>query len=148
MVANTSFYDYAKDEARGMAIKARIAAYKICWNSGCYSPNILVAMDQAIDDGVHHSVFVSRLAKNSGIDPYTSVNIALWIITVNDSTVDKEFLAYVIIRDGRIFGGVLLYFGDPLRESKLPLVYAEDCGSKYCYSGMLNSSPTATIVFK
>ncbi|KAM7520357.1 hypothetical protein LguiB_019319 [Lonicera macranthoides] len=82
------------------------------------------------------------------INPYTSINIALWIITVKDSTVDKEFLAYVIIGDGRIYGGVLLYFGDLLGESKLPLVYAEDCGSKYCYSSMLNSSPTATIVFK
>ncbi|KAM7480623.1 hypothetical protein LguiA_028836 [Lonicera macranthoides] len=172
VVANASFYEYAKGEARGMAIKARIAAYKICWNSGCYDSDILAAMDQAIDDGVHvislsvgangyapqyyrdsiaigafgaaqHGVLVSCSAGNSGPDPYTSVNIAPWIITVGASTVDREFPADVILGDGRIYGGVSLYSGNPLGESKLPLVYAEDCGSKYCYSGMLDSSKVA-----
>ncbi|CAK9150113.1 unnamed protein product [Ilex paraguariensis] len=172
VVANASFYQYAKGEARGMAIKARIAAYKICWRSGCYDSDILAAMDQAITDGVHvislsvgatghapeydhdsiaigafraaeHGVLVSCSAGNSGPDPYTVVNIAPWILTVGASTIDREFPADVILGDGRIFGGVSLYSGDPLGETKLPLVNAEDCGSKYCYSGKLNSSKIA-----
>ncbi|KAM7530077.1 hypothetical protein LguiB_033487 [Lonicera macranthoides] len=95
-----------------------------------------------------HGVLVSCSAWNSGLDPYTSVNIVPWIITVGVSTIDREFLADVILGDRRIYIGVSLYFGDPLGESKLLLVYAEDCESRYCYSGMFDSSPTATIVFR
>ncbi|KAA8541625.1 hypothetical protein F0562_022777 [Nyssa sinensis] len=68
------------------------------------------------------------------------VNIAPWILTVGASTIDREFPADVVLGDGRIYGGVSLYSGDPLGDSKLPLVYAGDCGNKYCYSGKLDSS--------
>ncbi|XP_022145614.1 subtilisin-like protease SBT1.4 [Momordica charantia] len=155
-----------------MASRARIAAYKICWELGCYDSDILAAMDQAIADGVHiislsvgssgrapayyrdsiaigafgamqHGVVVSCSAGNSGPGPYTAVNIAPWILTVGASTIDREFLADVILGDGRVFGGVSLYSGDPLGDSKLPLVYGGDCGSRYCYYGSLNSSKVA-----
>lgn len=170
VVSNASFYEiYAHGEARGMATKARIAAYKICWTSGCYDSDILAAMDQAIADGVHvislsvgatgwappydldsiaigsfgaaqHGVLVSCSAGNSGPGPYTAVNIAPWILTVGASTIDREFPADVVVGDGRVFGGVSLYSGDPLVDFKLPLIYAGDCGSRYCYMGRLESS--------
>ncbi|XP_062154440.1 subtilisin-like protease SBT1.4 [Alnus glutinosa] len=168
--SNASFYEiYAYGEARGMATKARIAAYKICWNSGCYDSDILAAMDQAIADGVHiislsvgasgwappydidsiaigafgaaqHGVLVSCSAGNSGPGQYTAVNIAPWILTVGASTIDREFPADVVLGDGRVFGGVSLYSGDPLVDLKLPLVYAADCGNRYCYMGSLEPS--------
>jgi len=168
--SNASFYEiYAYGEARGMATKARIAAYKICWNSGCYDSDILAAMDQAIADGVHiislsvgasgwappydidsiaigafgaaqHGVLVSCSAGNSGPGQYTAVNIAPWILTVGASTIDREFPADVVLGDGRVFGGVSLYSGDPLVDFKLPLVYAADCGNRYCYMGSLEPS--------
>ncbi|XP_059640181.1 subtilisin-like protease SBT1.4 [Cornus florida] len=169
VVANASFFQYARGEARGMAIKARIAVYKICWGSGCYDSDILAAMDQAIADGVHvislsvgasgyapqydhdsiaigsfgaaqHGVLVSCSAGNSGPDPYTAVNIAPWILTVGASTIDREFPADVVLGDDSTFGGVSLYSGDLLGNSKIPLVYAGDCGNRYCYEGRLNSS--------
>ncbi|KAK4781159.1 hypothetical protein SAY87_017265 [Trapa incisa] len=169
LVANASFYQFAPGEARGMATKARIAAYKICWRLGCFDSDILAAMDQAIEDGVHvislsvgangyapqydhdsiaigafsavhHGVLVSCSAGNSGPGPFTSVNIAPWILTVGASTIDREFPANVVIGDGRIFGGVSLYSGEPLQDTKLPLVYAGDVGSRYCYPGKLNES--------
>ncbi|XP_057978766.1 subtilisin-like protease SBT1.4 [Malania oleifera] len=172
VVRNASFLEYARGEARGMATKARIAAYKICWSSGCYDSDILAAMDQAIADGVHvislsvgatgfapqydhdsiaigafgaaeHGVLVSCSAGNSGPDPYTAVNIAPWILTVGASTIDREFPADVVLGDGRIFGGVSLYSGNSLGDSKLQLVYAGDCGSKFCYTGNLDSSKVA-----
>ncbi|OWM66562.1 hypothetical protein CDL15_Pgr013779 [Punica granatum] len=169
LVKNASFYQYAPGEARGMATKARIAAYKICWRLGCFDSDILAAMDQAIEDGVHvislsvgatgyapqydhdsiaigafsavqHGVFVSCSAGNSGPGPFTSVNIAPWILTVGASTIDREFPANAVLGDGRIFGGVSLYAGEPLGDTKLPLVYAGDAGSRYCYTRKLNES--------
>ncbi|KAI4329074.1 hypothetical protein L6164_021376 [Bauhinia variegata] len=169
VVQNASLFHYAQGDARGMATKARIAAYKICWKLGCFDSDILAAMDQAVADGVHiislsvgatghapqydhdsiaigtfgaaqHGVLVSCSAGNSGPGPSTAVNIAPWILTVGASTVDREFPADVVLGDGRTFGGVSLYYGDELHDVKLPLVYAADCGSRYCYMGSLESS--------
>lgn len=169
IVSNAGFFEYARGEARGMAAKARIAAYKICWSLGCYDSDILAAMDQAIEDGVHvislsvgangyapqydhdsiaigafgaatHGVVVSCSAGNSGPGPSTAVNIAPWILTVGASTLDREFPADVVLEDGRILDGVSLYSGEQLGEEKLPLVYGGDCGDRYCYSGRLDSS--------
>ncbi|KAK4361767.1 hypothetical protein RND71_017008 [Anisodus tanguticus] len=172
VVANASFYQYAKGEARGMAIKARISAYKICWKTGCFDSDILAAMDQAVADGVHvislsvgadgyapeydtdsiaigafgaseHGVVVSCSAGNSGPGASTAVNVAPWILTIAASTIYREFPADVILGDGRIFGGVSLYSGDPLDDAQLPLVYSGDCGSQLCYPGKLDPSKVA-----
>ncbi|KAJ1407079.1 Peptidase S8/S53 domain [Sesbania bispinosa] len=169
VVKNASLFHYAQGEARGMATKARIAAYKICWQLGCFDSDILAAMDQAVADGVHvislsvgsrgyppqyyrdsiaigafgaaqEGVVVSCSAGNSGPGPYTAVNIAPWILTVGASTIDREFPADVVLGDGRVFGGVSLYYGDDLPDFTLPLVYAADCGSRYCYMGYLQPS--------
>jgi len=68
------------------------------------------------------------------------VNIAPWILTVGASTIDREFPADVILGDGRVFGGVSLYYGESLPDFKLRLVYAKDCGNRYCYLGSLEPS--------
>ncbi|CAK9185263.1 unnamed protein product, partial [Ilex paraguariensis] len=148
VVANASFYQYAKGEARGMAFKARIAAYKICWSSGCYDSDILAAMDQAITDGVH--VISLSVGDTDQAPLYDHDSIAIGAfravehgVLVSCSAGIPVPIPDVILGDGRIFGGVSLYSGDPLGETKLPLVNAEDCGSKYCYSGELNSSKVA-----
>ncbi|KHN05405.1 Subtilisin-like protease [Glycine soja] len=52
---------YAAGIAKGVAPKARLAAYKVCWkNSGCFDSDILAAMDEAVSDGVQ-SVAVTVL---------------------------------------------------------------------------------------
>ncbi|KDP40686.1 hypothetical protein JCGZ_24685 [Jatropha curcas] len=168
-VQNASFYQFARGEARGMASKARIAAYKICWSIGCFDSDILAAMDQAIADGVHvislsvgatgyapqydhdsiavgafgatqNGIVVSCSAGNSGPDPFTAVNIAPWILTVGASTIDREFPADVVLGNGMTFGGVSLYSGEPLVDYKLPLIYAGDCGNRYCLIGGISPS--------
>ncbi|KAL2933087.1 Subtilisin-like protease SBT1.4 [Bienertia sinuspersici] len=173
VVPNASLFNYARGEARGMAIKARIAAYKICWSSGCFDSDILAAMDKAIEDGVHvismsvgstglapnfdddgiaigalHAVqsgiLVSCSAGNSGPKPFTATNIAPWILTVGASTIDREFPADVVLGDGRSFKGVSLYYGDGLNKSAyLELVKGADCGSRLCKADELDSSKTA-----
>nr|DAD29198.1 TPA_asm: hypothetical protein HUJ06_030666 [Nelumbo nucifera] len=54
-VREAGFYKFSVGEARGMANRARIAAYKVCWKLGCFDSNILAAMDQVITDGIHIS---------------------------------------------------------------------------------------------
>lgn len=158
-VSGAGLFNYAEGEARGMAVRARIAVYKICWAFGCFDSDILAAMDQAIEDGVdvislsvgatgyappydgdsiaigafgavEKGVLVSCSAGNSGPGPETGVNIAPWIVTVGASTVDREFPADVVLGDGRVLGGVSLYSGDGLPDFKVPLVYAGDAGSR------------------
>lgn len=156
-----------------MAIKARIAAYKICWAKGCFDSDILAAMDKAIADGVHvislsvgsnglapaygddsiaigsfraaqSGVLVSCSAGNSGPEPFTAVNIAPWILTVGASTIDREFPADVVLGDGRRLKGVSLYSGDGLNDTTyLELVYGGDCGSSLCKEGELDASKVA-----
>ncbi|KAE8690674.1 Subtilisin-like protease SBT1.7 [Hibiscus syriacus] len=44
---------YAAGIAKGVAPKARLAVYKVCWkNSGCFDSDILAAFDAAVKDGV------------------------------------------------------------------------------------------------
>ncbi|XP_026405457.1 subtilisin-like protease SBT1.4 [Papaver somniferum] len=107
IVKNAAVFEYAVWEAEGMAIRAWIAVYKICWSSGCYDSHILAAMDQAVADGVdvislsvgangyaprydqdsiairafgamERGMLVSCSSGNSGPGPYTAVNIAPW----------------------------------------------------------------------
>ncbi|XP_065866926.1 subtilisin-like protease SBT1.4 [Euphorbia lathyris] len=170
LVKNASFYQYAKGDARGMASKARIAVYKICWSGGCSGSDILAAFGQAIEDGVHvislsvgstgkaspyywdttaigayvasvqYGITVSCSAGNSGPGAYTAVNVAPWILTVGASTIDRQFRADVVLGDGRTFHGASLYTGEPLPDKFIPLVYAGDVGSSVCTAGSLDSS--------
>ncbi|KAH7852084.1 hypothetical protein Vadar_020450 [Vaccinium darrowii] len=52
-VKHASLYGYASGTARGMASRARVAMYKVCWLLGCVSSDILAGMDQAIEDNVN-----------------------------------------------------------------------------------------------
>ncbi|CAM8990765.1 unnamed protein product [Rhodiola kirilowii] len=50
---HASMSGYAPGIAKGVAPKARIAAYKVCWHtSGCFDSDILAAFDKAVTDGV------------------------------------------------------------------------------------------------
>ncbi|KAF3434691.1 hypothetical protein FNV43_RR21776 [Rhamnella rubrinervis] len=48
-----SMAGYASGIAKGVAPKARLAVYKVCWkNAGCFDSDILAAFDTAVNDGV------------------------------------------------------------------------------------------------
>ncbi|GAV61386.1 Peptidase_S8 domain-containing protein/PA domain-containing protein/Inhibitor_I9 domain-containing protein [Cephalotus follicularis] len=148
---------YARGVAAGMAPKARLAAYKVCWDSGCYDSDILAAFDAAVADGVDvvslsvggvvvpyyldaiaiaafgawdHGVFVSASAGNGGPGGLTVTNVAPWVTTVGAGTIDRDFPANVKLGNGRIVPGVGIYGGPGLVSGRMyPLVYAGSEGS-------------------
>ncbi|KAK2648565.1 hypothetical protein Ddye_016054 [Dipteronia dyeriana] len=138
--------------ARGMAPAAHIAVYKVCWFTGCYSSDILAAMDVAIRDGVdvlslslggfplplfddtiaigsframEHGISVVCAAGNNGPIQYSVANIAPWIATVGASTLDRRFPAIVRMRNGEMLYGESMYPGkhSSNAEKELELVY-------------------------
>ncbi|KAL3646376.1 hypothetical protein CASFOL_011556 [Castilleja foliolosa] len=151
IVPAASLFGYALGTARGMAPHARIAAYKVCWLGGCFSSDILAAIDKAIDDSVNvlslslgggmsdyyrdsvaigafaameKGILVSCSAGNAGPSPYSLSNVAPWITTVGAGTLDRDFPAYVSLGNGKNLSGVSLYKGDSLPGKLLPFVYA------------------------
>jgi len=50
LVDEASFYGLANGSAAGMKYTARIAAYKVCWPSGCNNTDLLAAIDQDVVD--------------------------------------------------------------------------------------------------
>ncbi|EPS65791.1 hypothetical protein M569_08985, partial [Genlisea aurea] len=150
-VAGASLFGYAAGTARGMAPRARVAAYKVCWVGGCFSSDILAAMDKAIDDNVNvlsmslgggvsdyyrdtvaigafaameKGILVSCSAGNAGPTASSLSNVAPWITTVGAGTLDRDFPSYVSLGNGKNFSGVSLYKGNSLPDKLLPFVYA------------------------
>ncbi|XP_022738160.1 subtilisin-like protease SBT1.3 [Durio zibethinus] len=151
-VRGANLLGYAYGTARGMAPGARIAAYKVCWTGGCFSSDILSAVDRAVADGVNvlsislgggvssysrdslaiatfgameMGVFVSCSAGNGGPDPVSLTNVSPWITTVGASTMDRDFPANVKLGTGRTVTGVSLYKGRRflLVNKQYPLAY-------------------------
>lgn len=138
--------------ARGMAPGAHIAIYKVCWFSGCYSSDVLAAMDVAIRDGVNilslslggfpiplfddsiaigsyrameHGISVVCAAGNNGPIQSSVANEAPWITTVGASTLDRKFPALVRLGNGKRLYGESMYPGKHVLNAgkELELVY-------------------------
>ncbi|GLT98794.1 hypothetical protein SLE2022_162740 [Rubroshorea leprosula] len=166
-VANASLLGYASGNARGMAIHARVAAYKVCWSAGCFGSDILAGMDRAILDGVdvlsmslgggfapyyrdtvaigaftamEKGIFVSCSAGNSGPEEATLANVAPWIMTVGAGTLDRDFPAYASLGNNARFTGVSLYSGEGMGNKPVPLVYDKgaNSSSNLCLAGSLD----------
>lgn len=160
---------YARGVAAGMAPKARLAAYKVCWNAGCYDSDILAAFDAAVADGVDvvslsvggavvpyyldsiaiaafgatdAGVFVSASAGNGGPGGLSVTNVAPWVTTVGAGTIDRDFPAHVKLGNGRTIPGVSIYGGPGLTPGRMyPLVYGgNDGGDGYSSSLCLEGS--------
>lgn len=153
VVAGASLFGYAPGTARGMATRARIAAYKVCWIGGCFSSDILMAIDQAIDDNVdvlsmslgggmsdyfrdsvaigafsamEKGILISCSAGNAGPSAYSLSNSAPWITTVGAGTLDRDFPAYLSLGNGKNISGVSLYRGnsEATTLTMTPFIYA------------------------
>ncbi|KNA24801.1 hypothetical protein SOVF_012070 [Spinacia oleracea] len=139
--------------AQGMAPGAHVAVYKVCWFNGCYSSDVLAAMDVAIRDGVdvlslslggfpipfyddtvaigsfhaaEKGISVICAAGNNGPSINSVANEAPWVTTVGASTLDRRFPAYVRMGNGKYLYGESLFPGNhfPKAERVLEVVYA------------------------
>ncbi|XAR58091.1 Cucumisin [Bertholletia excelsa] len=135
-VTDISYQGLGVGRARGGAPRARIAAYKACWDSGCYDADLLAAFDDAIRDGVHiislslgpgapqADYFVDAIsiasfhAASEGIVVVASVgnegsqgsatNLAPWMITVGAGSTDREFTSDIVLGKSVKFTGASL----------------------------------------
>ncbi|KAL6296165.1 hypothetical protein ACE6H2_004307 [Prunus campanulata] len=151
-VPGASLFGYASGTARGMATQARVATYKACWFGGCYSSDIIAAMDKAVEDGVnilslsiggtrYHNyytdamaigafsavakgIFMSGSAGNGGPAKGSLSHNAPWITTVGAGTLDRDFLAYVRLGNRKKYRGISIHAAPSLSSGLLPLVYA------------------------
>eukprot|EP00249_Psilotum_nudum_P014794 c25009_g1_i2 orf=549-2870(+) len=166
-VYRASLLGYAFGMAKGVAPKARIAAYKVCWLSGCFDSDILAAFDQAVADGVNvislsvggsvvpyyldsislgafgameRGVFVSASGGNDGPADLTVTNVSPWITTVGAGTLDRDFPADVKLGNGAVVSGASLYSGAGLARRMLGLVYAGDAAYQKNGSDSYSSS--------
>ena len=134
----------------GMAPRARVAAYKVCWGAdegGCFSSDSMAAIDQAVADGVdainysisgntvttadavsisflfaaRAGIIVSASAGNSGPDESTVNHGGPWLMTVAAGTKDREFRATVVLGNGTTYAGI----GNGAAVPSAPLVLAE-----------------------
>ncbi|XP_039143948.1 subtilisin-like protease [Dioscorea cayenensis subsp. rotundata] len=123
-VDNADILGFDKGTASGIAPKAHLALYKVCHKTGCTTPNIVAAIEEAIKNGVDilnlslgnldHSpfyddelviatlsavrakIFVCICAGNTGPDPRSLWNNgAPWMLTVGASTHNRRFKASV-----------------------------------------------------
>jgi subtilisin family serine protease len=147
----------------GIAPRARVVAYSACGELGCFTSDLVGAIDQAVADGVHvinysigggaslagaddiaflfaatANVWVATSNGNSGPGPYTVGGPASvpWITSVGASTQNRTFQGSASSSDGWEFFGASVTGG----TEELPLVDAEDAGDELCAVGALDPS--------
>ena len=147
----------------GMAPRARIAAYKVCWGNGveggCFGSDSVAAIDQAVADGVDvinfsisgtstnfldpvevaflfaadAGVFVAASAGNSGPTPSTVAHPSPWLTTVAAGTHNRQLLGTVTLGSGAIYTGAS---ASPTAVSTTPTILSSS-------AGLSNADPTA-----
>jgi hypothetical protein len=135
----------------GIAPRARISVYKVCWETGaggsCFSSDSVAAIDQAVADGVDvlnfsisgsqtnfrdsveiafmfaadAGVFVAASAGNSGPTTSTVAHPGPWLTTVAAGTHNRDGVGSVTLGDGKTYNGASV-----ATAVSGPLVNAED----------------------
>ncbi|OMO53156.1 hypothetical protein COLO4_36828 [Corchorus olitorius] len=125
-VPGSGFFGFAAGLARGVAPRARISVYKVCWASGCLLSDVCKAFESAISDGVDiislslgssrlpfyldllsivsyrafsHGIFVAVSAGNEGPELASVANEPPWVTTVGAGTIDRDFPATVHLKN-------------------------------------------------
>jgi subtilisin family serine protease len=119
----------------GIAPRARIAAYKVCWETGaggsCFTSDSVAAIDQAVADGVDvlnfsvsgsrtnfrdpveiaflfaadAGIFVATSAGNSGPGSSTVAHPGPWLTTVANGTHNRDGIGSITLGNGATYAG-------------------------------------------
>jgi subtilisin family serine protease len=146
----------ARGTVSGIAPRARVIAYSACGDLGCFTSDLVGAIDAAVADGVDvinysigggatltdpadiaflfaadANVWVATSAGNDGPGSATIGGPASvpWITSVGASTHDRTFTNVVRLGNGQIATGVSITGGT---SGQLPLVDAADLGNELC----------------
>ncbi|RID44028.1 hypothetical protein BRARA_I00854 [Brassica rapa] len=161
VVEGANLLGFANGTARGIAYRARVAVYKVCWKKDCYISDILAGIDKAIADNVNilsislgsinkatdytdhitigafaameRGIFVSCSAGNFGPSPFSLRNEAPWITTVGAGTIDRDFPALALLGNGENYTGASLFKGEALPAKLLPFVHARKASNNATY---------------
>ncbi|KAG0462652.1 hypothetical protein HPP92_021128 [Vanilla planifolia] len=136
-VNGASVLGTAKGVSSGMAPKAHLAIYKVCFVKGCADADIIAAIDQAIKDGVdvinmsiscsptaplyadsvalgsmaaiQHGIVAVSSAGNEGPKTNSLSHCAPWVIAAGAVSTDRRATSKVELGDGRTFNGQTAY---------------------------------------
>ncbi|KAK2406735.1 subtilisin protease SBT3 [Trifolium repens] len=152
-VDEASFFGYAAGTASGIASNSRVAMYKVLWEGGLLSSDVIAAIDAAISDGVdvlslsfgldevplyedpiaiatfaaiEKGVFVTTSAGNEGPTLKTLHNGTPWVITVASGTMDRGFQGTLTLGNGKQIIGISLYIGT-FSTHNVPIVFMGLC---------------------
>ncbi|KAG8377581.1 hypothetical protein BUALT_Bualt08G0048000 [Buddleja alternifolia] len=150
-VDGVSFFGYAPGTARGVAPRARVAAYKVLWNEGSFESDALAGIDRAVADGVdilsislsyrrtdlyenpiaiagfgarEKGILVCVSAGNRGPNFATLLEGIPWAFVVASGTIDRWFAGTLTLGNGKTLLGWSMF---PARAAvrNMPLVYNE-----------------------
>ncbi|XP_058766867.1 cucumisin-like [Vicia villosa] len=171
-VNSASLQGFASGTVRGGVPSARIAMYKVCWETGCDQAGILAAFDEAIADGVDvislsvgssqvevipyfqnsidigsfhamkRGIFTANAANNLGPNILTMTNFAPWLLSVAASTFDRKFVTKVQLGNGAIYEGTTINTFD-LKRKMFPIIFARDIPNT---AGGFNSSESRSCI--
>ncbi|XP_073111013.1 subtilisin-like protease 4 [Elaeis guineensis] len=142
----------AKGVASGMAPRAHLAIYKVCFQDGCSGSDIYAAIDQAIKDGVdvlsmsisgapdatfyqdpvaigslaavEKGIFPCAAAGNNGPKIHTVNHDAPWVLAVGASSTDRRIGATVKLGNGMELEGESAFQPSSFDSTTLlPLVF-------------------------
>ena len=170
---HASIFGVERGIVSGIAPRARIAAYKICGNQGCFESDSVEAIQQAILDGVNvinfsisgganpysdvveqafldaynAGIFVAASAGNSGPAADTTDHRGPWVTTVAASTTNRFFLSHLTVQANG--GATLNLTGASITEGisvATPVVLASDLGDEFCLNPFAAGSVAGKIV--
>ncbi|KAL2527818.1 Subtilisin-like serine endopeptidase family protein [Forsythia ovata] len=170
-VDGVSFFGYAPGTARGVAPRARLAAYKVLWSEGSYESDALAGIDQAVADGVdilsislsyrntdlydnpiaiaafgatEKGILVSVSAGNRGPNFATLLEGIPWAVVVASGTVDRWFAGTLTLGNGLSITGWSLF---PARATVRNLTLTYNKTLSACNSTeLLSEAPDGGII--
>lgn len=152
---NASINGESLGSISGIAPRARIAAYKVCWTdsggtNGCFTSDSVAAIDQAVADGVDVLNFSISGTKTNYLDPVEIAfmhasdagvfvaasagnsgpgnqvaHMSPWLTTVAASTHDRQLIATATLGNGNAFTGASLQTSGVTTK---PLIASSDTG--------------------